>query len=246
MYCYSGLFAGVRLTFHFQYPGTAGYYRAFLEESDASDESILIPERDVRDWMALWKVNDPAYAEFANSCSYACDRLMTADRVVFHGAALFREGKVWLFTGPSGIGKTTQARLWQSLFGDSVLLLNGDKPILEICADNEVLVHPSPWKGKEGYGRDDVTAPLGGIIILQQAPENQISRIDPGEAAKKLFCRIYSTFNTKKEVLATARILEAILSRTPVWLLQNRGDEDSARMTWEALRKEGGQPCATD
>ena len=244
MYCYTGLFAGVRLNFLFRHPDTAKYYKDYIKEDLPREDFLLTPENDVSGWMDLWKAEDPAYAEYVISCSYACDRLMKEGRVVFHGAAVLLEDRVFLFTGPSGVGKTTQVRWWQALY--STQILNGDKPIFEVGDSGEVLVHPSPWKGKEDYGRDDITAPLGGIIVLRQAPENRIERLEPADAAKELFCRIYSTFNTEQEVLDAARILEKILSKTPVWLLRNRGDEASTRMTWETLQKEGGLPCATD
>ena len=246
MYSYTGIFAGVGLDFLFAYPDTAKYYGNPLKRVSACGDAIQIPRNDVTGWMDLWKADNPAYAEYVVSCSYVCDRLMENGRVVFHGAAVLRNGLVYLFTGPSGAGKTTQARLWKSVFGESSDILNGDKPILQINNADKVLVHPSPWKGKEGYGRDDIIAPLGGIILLRQASENMIRLLAPEEAARELFCRIYSTFSTEKDVRSAARILETILVKTPVWLLRNKGDKASALMTWKELQNGGSEICHTD
>ena len=57
----------------------------------------------------------------------------------------------------------------------------------------------------------------------------------PVDAARNLFPRIYSTFTTKEDVLNGANIIDSILSKTPVWLLKNRGDEDAARLTCDTL-----------
>ena len=66
------------------------------------------------------------------------------------------------------------------LFGNEVQMLNGDKAVLKIdeCG---VLVFPSPWRGKENMG-NRITAPLGGIILLEQAEENSICRLSAKKA----------------------------------------------------------------
>lgn len=237
MYGYSGVFSGATLTFSFRYPDTAVYYGGALKASGEC-EAIVIPPEDVSTWMNQWKGCDPSYAEYVISCNYACDALMRQDRVVFHGASFLWNDSAWLFSAPSGTGKTTQLRLWEKLFPGQMEILNGDKPVLELRPDGKVMVHPSPWKGKENYGRDDIVAPLGGIILLTQAKENRIRRMAPAEAARSLFGRIYSTFNTEAEVLLSADILDRILTSVPVWLLENKGDEASALLTHETLLKE--------
>lgn len=241
LYYYSGKIAGISLPFAFHYQDTAVQYRNALAPSEDCRDALSVPENDIRDWMLQWDVKDPAYSEYVMSCSYACDRLMLQHRVVFHGAAILWNGAAYLFSAPSGTGKTTQARLWESCFPGEALILNGDKPILEACEDGTVLVHPSPWKGKEGYGRDDITAPLTGIIMLRKAPENAISRVRPAEAARDLFGRIYSTFSTPEDVLHAAGILEAVLRSVPVWLLRNRGDADSVMLTHKTIQEEVGK-----
>ena len=234
-YYYSGNFAGTILTFCFRYPETAELYGTALKKTVPREDGIVIPEKDVSGWMQRWTVPDPAFTEYVISCSYACDRLMEEKKIVFHGASFLWKDNAYVFSAPSGIGKTTQLRLWKEIFPDQVQILNGDKPILEVSNKEEVMVHPSPWKGKEGYGRDDIVAPLRGIILLKQAPFNRIRRIKPEEACKALFCRTYSTYNTEKEIHDAAKIVESILEKAPVFMLENKGDEESVWMTRHAL-----------
>ena len=238
MECYTGEFGGVKLSFRFHFQETAAFYGEALQSCNCSEHGIEIPESERLEWMTQWKLTDPIFAEYMLSCSYACDALMNRDRMVFHGASFLWRGRAWLFSAPSGTGKTTQLRNWERLYGEEITILNGDKPILELCGDGSVLVHPSPWKGKEGLSRDDIRAPLGGIILLRQDGENQITRLASPEAARYLFGRNYSTFRSEEEVLNVARILEGVLKVTPVWLLRNLGDEASARLTYRTLSEE--------
>ena len=240
MYFYDGVLAGEKITFGFRHRETAALYGEDLTPGDMTEKSITIPAEEIAEWQKRWNVTDPAQVEYVLSCYYACDALMHADRFVFHAAAFLWRGKAWLFSAPSGTGKTTQLRNWQRLYGTEMEILNGDKPILELCPDGTVLVHPSPWKGKECLGRDDVTAPLGGIVLLRQDKENRMERITPAAAARELFGRIYAFFTGEAAVLNAARILEGILTVTPAWRLNNLGDEDSTRLTHGTLEKEAG------
>ena len=242
MHSYTGRFSGIELNFFFRHANTARHYGSDLKErvplyqgEDFSKGGITVPEEDVLAWTSQWKITDYSYGEYVLSCSYACDELMKKDRLVFHGGAYLWNGGAYIFTAPSGTGKTTQLLLWQKLYSDEMEILNGDKPILEV-REREVLVHPSPWKGKEDLGRDDCIVPLKGIVLLKQAKENRIRRMTQSEAIKNLFGRIYSTFNTEEEVRNAGRLLERILTMNiTVWYLENRGDDASARLTYDTL-----------
>lgn len=238
MYCFTGTFAGAELLFAFHYRETAAFYGEALLPCSRGEHCIVIPSEDIALWQDRWRIPDPAYAEYVLSCSYAGDALMKENRAVFHGASFLWRNRAYLFSAPSGTGKTTQLRLWKSLYGSEMEILNGDKPILEVCQTGEILVHPSPWKGKENLGRDDIIAPLGGIIILRQDGQNSIVRVPPSEAAGKLFGRLYAAFSTEDDVLRAGRIMDHVFSRIPVWLLSNRGDEASAKLTYETLVRE--------
>ncbi len=238
MYYYSGCFADIDLVFKFHDSGTAKFYGKSISTIPSCKNAIVVPNADIKQWQKQWNTADDAYAEYVISCNYACDALMRYDRVVFHGAAFLWHEKAWILSAPSGTGKTTQLKNWVTLFAGEVEILNGDKPILEISADG-IMVHPSPWKGKEELGRDDIIAPLGGIVFLRQDNYNCIENMNQTDAVRFLFGRIYSSFSTEKEVLNAARILETILSNIPVWILRNLGDLASTRLTYQTLIEEG-------
>lgn len=206
-----------------------------MKPHDPAPDAVEIPAEEVEKWCTLWKINDAAYGEYVISCSYVSQYLMNFDRIIFHGAAMLWKGKAYIFTAPSGTGKTTQIKHWIELYGNEIQIINGDKPILKICDNGQIIVYPSPWKGKEGMGNDCLCAPLGGIIMLSQAKENSIDQIMPSRSAGVLMGRLYSSFQNVDDIHTGARLLESILAVTPVWHLKNKGDAESAILTHDVI-----------
>ena len=116
-------------------------------------------------------------------------------------------------------------------------LLNGDKPLLEIPPEGAITVHPSPWYGKEGM-QQYFSGPLGGIILLEKAAENRMRRMTPREAAGCLFTQLLITRRDADSVRRACALEQALLERTPLWLLQNRGDSAAAELCRDTLSKE--------
>lgn len=176
------------------------------------------------------------YIEYMELCPRVSDALLSFDRVIFHGVAFKWREKAWIFTAPSGTGKTTQYIRWKTLFDGEVSIINGDKPVLSFANDN-ITVHPSPWNGKEGMGQQ-ISAPLGGIVMLRQSGKNAIERVSAKDAAGALFIQFLFSRNTPDDVRKVCRMEERMLRNIPVWRLENRGDVDSARLCHDTLAKE--------
>jgi hypothetical protein len=99
----------------------------------------------------------------------------TLDTALFHAAAVSLDGKGYMFLGKSGTGKSTHARLWlQNIPGTE--LMNDDNPAVRVKADGTAVVYGTPWSGKTPCYRN-ISAPIGGIVLLSQAPFNKIVRL---------------------------------------------------------------------
>lgn len=180
---------------------------------------------------------DPWTAEAENKLMImlVSDRLLFSDRIIFHSAAFSWKGRAWLLAAPSGTGKTTQYRNLKELYGDGIGIICGDNPILHL-RDDLIMVHPSPWNGKENYGGGR-EAPLGGIILLSQSGENSIRRIPPEEAVIPVFLDLHSFARTPEHIRKLLKQEEKLITSVPVWLFENTGTLESTQLMMTYLEK---------
>ncbi len=238
--------AGMTYSCAFREADTARYFGVFCrpqpsEQPQRGMEILAAEEREMDELAARRPAGrSRACLEYEVLTGKASAQLLRHGACIVHGAAFVWRGKAYLFTAPSGTGKTTQFLLWNRLFSDEIAVINGDKPIIRCHADGTVRVHPSPWMGKEQMGSLR-TAPLGGIIYLQQAKENAIRRLPAQEAAVPVYTQLLYPAESTQQLRAAAALEEQMLRAAPVWLLRNKGDAASAALTHDTiLQEEGG------
>ena len=147
---------------------------------------------------------------------------------LFHSATVSFEGKGYMFLGKSGTGKSTHARLWlQNIPGTE--LMNDDNPAVRIKADGTAVVYGTPWSGKTPCYRN-ISAPIGGIVLLSQAPYNKIVRLK-GIGA---YAAVVPSISGKRwDSLIADGLHEtenALASGVPVWHLDCLPDADAAHL----------------
>lgn len=225
--------AGIPVRLSLRSPAYAACFQPFRTQANPI-AAVRVPEDALKEAAPHYEADTtPEQIEYLELGPQACDVLLPYGRVLFHGAAILWRRRAWIFTANSGTGKTTQYMLWKLCFGAEVQILNGDKPLLEF-RESAIVVHPSPWRGKEGLGSPD-SAPLGGVILLEQSGENRMHRMLPAEAAGPLLTQLLFTRKNTDDVRAACALEERLLAQVPVWLLENRGDAASAALCRNTL-----------
>ena len=150
-----------------------------------------------------------------------------------HGSAVCLDGEVYIFTAPSGTGKSTHTALWCEAFGDRAWMLNGDKPFLRLFDDGRVTVYGSPWKGKENLGKN-TSAPLNAISWLMRGDENSVELLTKPKAYPLLMTQIIRSLD-KDWVSAIMKIANDLLDRIPFYYLKCNTDPEAARVSMKAM-----------
>ena len=161
--------------------------------------------------------------------------LLLHNGMMLHSSAVMYEGKVYLFSGPCGTGKSTHTRLWQSVFGDDVQVINDDKPALR-CIDGTWYAYGTPWCGKDGINQNK-KAPIAGICFLKQAPHNRIRRLNEFEASRKIMSQTIHRFISAQMLDLMLGHLEKLVQMIPVYELENRPEPEAARLSYETMRR---------
>ncbi len=109
--------------------------------------------------------------------------------ILFHGSAVAVDGEAFIFTAPSGTGKSTHARLWRKALGDRVEMVNDDKPLIRF-KDGEIYVYGTPWNGKHGLSAN-ISRRLKAVCYLNRGAENSISPLSPREGFPLLLSQTF-------------------------------------------------------
>lgn len=208
---------------------------SYLFSAESEDFAIRIEQSDIEAEKEEDMFYPDSYLETVAALRKIGERLPYYNRLLCHGAAITYSGQgAFLFTAPSGTGKTTHIRLWKEVFRDRVDMINGDKPFLHIEGDH-VQVYGSPWAGKEGWQKNRNDR-LYGICILEQGKENKIRRFTPEECLDML---LRQTYLPKDSMAAgmTLELFEQLVRMVPVYHMTCDISEEAVKTSFETLTK---------
>ena len=166
-----------------------------------------------------------------------CDTIPYYGAFLMHAAVVAVDGVAYIFTAPSGTGKTTHILLWKQHFGDRAVILNGDKPIIRIM-DGKVYVCGTPWKGKEGFGLGPgVMLPVGGVCVVEQNPENHIRKLSVSEAIPHIIQQVHRTRDTEESFDRFWALLDQFVTSADIYLLQCNREPEASRLSYLTMRR---------
>lgn len=220
--------ANLNVGIKYRYEFTKSYVSEYATDK-APDFVVEVTDADLEAERLL--ADEPyenEHLEYVAVYRKIADKLTEYDGAVFHGAVIVLLGKAYIITARSGVGKTTHIRLWLERFGDSVYVLNGDKPVIRMI-DGKIYVAGTPYNGKEGYGRQG-TVPLAGIAFLERAEENSYARLSASEGLVRFMGQIYMNKDNPLTLTRTLRLADKVLSDIPLYEFRCNMDISAADM----------------
>ena len=162
-------------------------------------------------------------------------QLLNRNACILHASYIDIGGEAILFTGPSGMGKSTQARLWSEHEGAQVI--NGDRAVLRKVAGKwHVFGYPSCGTSGICINR---TLPLRAIVSLKQGTENRVEQIAPAAAVRTLSAAVEFYPWAREEFGQVLDIATQITADTGVLRLVCTPDQRAVAALKQYL--EGGQ-----
>ncbi len=170
-------------------------------------------------------------AEYLGYGAAFARELLAFDGSYLHASAVILDGKAYLFSAPSGTGKSTHAEKWCRLFGATYL--NDDKPALR-RVEGVWVAYGTPWSGKHDLS-DPKGVPLGGIAFLRRGQENSIRKLTAKEAIPKFMGQSLWRISQHAQMEKQLQLVDDILCRIPVWELTCRNDDAAAELARNAM-----------
>lgn len=166
-----------------------------------------------------------------------CSHLLGIEKILLdragfllHSSVVELFGKTVLFSGPSGIGKSTQADLWARHLGARIL--NGDRTVVMRCRDG-FYGGGSPYAGHSRIYRKE-QFPIAGIFLLEQSNENRVARLGADAFAPLLSQILINSWDLDFMDRLTGLLAE-LLTQVPVYRLSCRPDHEAVELAYQTI-----------
>ena len=227
--------ANKRIKINNRYDYTDKFCKEYLSADQISPyelEAEVTQEEFEREKAAADREYPDGYIENIALYRKVCYALTKYDVFIVHGAVLVCGGEGYLFTGRSGSGKSTHARLWTRFIPDSYIL-NGDKPLVGRAGDS-LIAYGTPWNGKEGIGVRG-KAEIAAICFIEQDKKNYITEMPLRERTNRILLQLLMP----KDADGVERTLAFAdkLVRLPVYTLHCDISEEAVTVAYNGLIK---------
>lgn len=155
-------------------------------------------------------------------------------RSVLHSSCIEHDGSAILFSGISGIGKSTQAALWETHKGAAVR--NGDRNLIYNKNGIEYACG-LPYAGTSGICTN-YELPIRAIIMLGQSKENLICRLSEKDAATRLLSQLPVPRWSAEDIARAMDAAFRIAANVPVYELKCLPDSSAVELLQKTLSEE--------
>jgi len=208
--------------------------RAYLSKSKTPAVADLsLSEETYARYRKKYPEAEDSLIEYMVTGSSFYHTLIHHDGILLHSSAVVLDGEAYLFSAPSGTGKSTHTSLWLQEF-PGCEILNDDKPAIRIL-ENGIFVYGTPWSGKTALNLNR-KVPLRGIAFLQRGETNTIV---PMESIKALENLLNQTVRPGEKDAAAKLfgLLDRILTRIPMYSLTCNMDPQAAHVSYDTMSK---------
>ena len=217
--------ADIVVEFKQNYAETAYWYDPYLysgEEEAAFSIEALPQEIDY--YVTNGVDITPAIAENMVLCNKFNRRLMKYYGSYIHASALLFNGKVYLFSANSGVGKSTHTKKWIDRFGDKAIVINDDKPSFRFV-DDKCVIFGSPFAGGTSV-QQNLCGELGALVFIERSEVNSLEKIPPSRSIALL---LEQSPRRPNEMMGDRQLemYSQLLSNYPAYLLRCNMEDDA-------------------
>ena len=205
-------------------------------------KNVVIASKDYGE-MTVYMLNEPFYWErggqwirpivpFSSSVRAICEAgMVMRGGLPLHASLVEKDGQGIVFLGPSGMGKSTQAKLWVAHQNADFII--GDRPVLR-CIDGTWHGFGMPWDGKDNI-KNQKTVPIRALVSLKQAGENSIERLTEQQAMLVLLKQAMMPMWDNRAMESAMALMGRLAMDIPFYHLKNLPDKNATDITYRAV-----------
>ena len=170
-----------------------------------------------------------------------------------HSASILYRDQVWLFSGHSGMGKSTHTNLWKEQFGTEII--NGDLNLIgwsnseqtnigqsvdKLGSKGHPIVYGMPWCGTSGIASTK-SYPLGGIVLLGRSDNDHFESLMNDQKIVRVMQRMISPVWTEDMLEANLKCAAKLAKEVPIYYLLCTKEPSAAYVMKARIDKEDAQ-----
>jgi len=159
--------------------------------------------------------------------------LLYENRMILHSCSVDTQYGGILFSGDSGIGKSTQGNLWIKY--QNANMINGDRTILSI--EDKWKGYGSPYAGSSRCYKNE-SIEIKAIVFLKQSKKCSIKKIVGAEAFQKIYAQL--TINSWDEDYVTkiCYLIEKLINDIDIYELSCTPDKQAVDLLSKTLEED--------
>lgn len=219
------------------YEDDNGYYRIYHDHKE-DDRQYAVGKIYSKDYEKIQYLTDSTlfFSESSNSFAHIAleELLLRWNAMILHASFIETKYGGILFSGPSGIGKSTQADLWKLY--EKAELINGDRTIIR-KEENVWRAYGSPYAGSSRCFVNK-SAAVRAVIILKKGEQCKIQKLNPSMAFLKTYAgMIVNTWN-EEYIQTITDLLSQFILEIPVYMLECTPTKEAVDLLKHTLEKE--------
>ncbi len=226
--------AGLKIGIEYSYPKMKKQCARYITDNQRTDFNIETTQELLEGLHRVTPQFSVEECEYMYTGTIFYRMLLEYNGMMLHSSAVVKDGYAYLFSAPSGTGKSTHTSLWKEIFEDAEIL-NDDKPAIRII-DGKAMAFGTPWSGKTDISINKCV-PVGGICFLERAKENRIHKISSVEAIPLILNQTERP-KTIKNIDKMLGLIEKLVENVNVYKLGCNISHDAARLAYETMKKE--------
>ena len=170
-----------------------------------------------------------------------------------HSASILYQDQVWLFSGHSGMGKSTHTNLWKEQFGTKII--NGDLNLIgwsngeqdnigqsvnKPSSKGHPIVYGMPWCGTSGIASTK-SYPLGGVVLLGRSDNDHFESLQNDQKIVRVMQRMISPVWTEDMLEANLECAAKLAKEVPIYYLLCTKEPSAAYVMKARIDKEDAQ-----